>query len=294
MRLVATVPLNTPPELRAVAEDVLGAASNARFVTVASLMAYAGPDGLTLELLDAWCRAGLLHRGRVQPDPIRPEEVEYVALTMHGARALHAATGKRVPGITNARLARSSRKRMHDVLVGEVALSLHALAKHGDIDLVGVETDDRKLASVVHVVERGRDPDRIVLQPDALVVTKGAAGTEALLVEVDRSTCAPMVMGRRFKGYLAWQRELGPAKDFGIRALRVVTLVPTEARLEKLHAAALLANGGRRSGFLTFALLDDLTVCTAERWLDPIARPLGGDPGHHVRLLSFGRATRAA
>ena len=39
MRLVATVPLNTPPELRALAEDVLGAVARARFVSVGSLMA---------------------------------------------------------------------------------------------------------------------------------------------------------------------------------------------------------------------------------------------------------------
>jgi hypothetical protein len=286
MRLVATVPLNTPPELRALAENVLGAVARARFVSVASLMAYGGPDGLTLELIDAWCRAGLLHRGRVQPDPLRADEVEYVALTSVGARALYAATGRGVEGTTAARLKRSSQKRMHDVLVGEVALAVLALAKEGRIELVGVETDDRKLAHAVHIAEPGTEPERIVLQPDGLVVTRGSMGHEALLVEVDRSTTAPKRMQTRYRGYLAWQRERGPVNDFGIKALRVLTLVPTEARLEKLHAAALEANRGQRSGFLIFGLQDDATVCTAERLLELVARPLGGELGQHVRLIS--------
>jgi len=294
MRLLATAPLSTPRELRALAENVLTAISRCRFVSVGSLMAFGGPQGLTIEVLDMWCRAGLVHRGSVQPDPLRVDKVEYMALTSSGARALYAATGRRVEGITAARLKRSSQKRMHDVLVGEVALAVIALGKDSLVDLVGVETDDRKLAHAVHIAEVGQEPDRIVLQPDALIVTHGPLGKEALLVEVDRGTTAPKRMGTRYKGYLAWQRELGPARDFGIKALRILTLVPSEARLEKLHAAALDANGGKRSGFLLFALQDDLSVSTAERWLELAARPLGGDPGHRVRLLSPARAARAA
>lgn len=294
MRLVATVPLNTPPELRALAENVLGAVARARFVPVGSLMAYGGPDGLTLEILDAWCRAALLHRGRVQPDPLRPEEVEYVALTTVGARALHAATGRYVEGTTATRLKRSSQKRMHDVLCGEVALAVLALAKERRIEVVGIEADDRKLAHVVHIAEPGAEPERIVLQPDGLIVTMGPMGHEALLVEVDRSTTAPRRMQTRYRGYLAWQRERGPANDFGIKALRVLTLVPNEARLEKLHAAALEANRGQRSGFLIFGLQDDVTVCTAERLLELVARPLGGEPGQHVRPISAAMRSDAA
>jgi hypothetical protein len=294
MRPVATVPLNTPPELRALAEDVLTTVARVRFVTVGSLMAYAGPDGLSLDLLDVWCRSGLLHRDLVHPDPLRPDQIQYVALTTAGSRALQAATGRHIEGITPARLKRSSQKRMHDVLVGETALAVIALSKERQIELVGVETDDRKIATVVQVVETGREPERIVLQPDALLVTKGPLGNEALLVEVDRGTTAPKLMQTRYRGYLAWQREAGPQRDFGMKALRVLTLVPTEARLEKLHAAALEANGGRRSGFLPFGLLDDFTVFTMERWLEGAARPLGGENGQRARLLSPAPAARAA
>ncbi len=294
MRPVATLPLNTPPELRALAEDVLTTVARVRFVTVGSLMAYGGPDGLSLDLLDVWCKAGLLHRDLVHPDPLRPDQIQYVALTSAGSRALQAATGRHVESITPARLKRSSQKRMHDVLVGETALAVIALAKDGKIDLVGVETDDRKIATVVQVVGTGREPERIVLQPDALVVTRGPLGNEALLVEVDRGTTAPKRMQTRYRGYLAWQREAGPQRDFGIKALRVVTFVPTEARLEKLHSVALEANGGRRSGLLLFGLQDAFSIFTAEWWLELSARSLGSDNEQRSRLLSPAPTARAA
>jgi hypothetical protein len=237
-------------------------------------------------MLDAWCRAGLLYRGKVQPDILKADAVDYVALTAVGTRALYAATGNRIEGMSGPRLKRGSQKRNHDLQTGEMALAVTSLAKEGRIDLCGVEVDDRKLATVIHIAERGREPERIVLQPDGLIVTKGRVGNEALLVEIDRATTAPKKMQVRYRGYLHWQREQGPRHDFGIGALRVLTLVPTKARLDKLHAAALAANDGRKSGFLIFGLLDDFTVCTAERWLELAARPLGGDPEQRVRLLS--------
>jgi hypothetical protein len=294
MRPVATVPLNTPPELLRLAEDMLATVARVRFVSIASLMAYGGPDGLTPDLIDVWCKTGLLERGLVHPDPLRPEQIQYVSLTTAGARALYAATGRHVEGITPARLRRSSQKRMHDTLCGEVALSAISLAKDGAIELVGVETDDRKLATVVHVAEPGKEPERIVLQPDALIVTRGTRGSEALLVEVDRGTTAPKRMQTRYRGHLAWHAEGGPLRDFGTRSLRVLTLVPTQARLERLHAAALEASGGRRTGFLLFGLLDDYTVFTRERWLERSARPVGDDASRRVPLLAPTPGARAA
>jgi hypothetical protein len=293
MRPVATTPFNTPPELRALAEDVLTTVSRVRFVTVSSLMAYAGPDGLSLDLLDVWCRAGLLHRGLVRPDPLRADEIQYLALTTAGARALYAVSGRRVEGTTSARLRRSSQKRMHDVLVGETTLAVLALGKEGRVDVVGIETDDRKMATVVHVSELGKEPERIVLQPDALIVTEGPRGREALLVEVDRSTTAPQRMQIRYRGYLAWHREGGPERDFGVRGLRVVTLVPTESRLMTLHDAALDANAARISKFLVFGLLEDFSIFTAERWLECAARSLGDTAGPRVPLLSPTRSEAA-
>lgn len=287
-------PMNTPPDLRAMAEDVFGAIAKARFVSVGSVMAYAGPDGLTLELLDTWRRAGLLHRGAVQPDPLQPDSVEYVALTTLGARTLAAAMGAAVRGMTPARLKRSSQKRAHDLGIGEFTLAVLALAKAYRIDLVGVETDDKRLATVVHLADIGKPAERIVLQADTLVVTRGRLGSEAVLVEIDRGTTAPQRMQTRYRGYLAWQRTDGPSRHFGIKALRVLTLVPDQARLDRLHAAALEANGGRRSGFLAFGLLDDFTVCTAERLLEPSVRSLGDDFTDRIHVLSSAPQPRAA
>lgn len=278
--------MGAPPELRALAEDVFTAVGRARFVSVESLLQYAGPDGLTRELLDAWCKVELLHRAAVQPDPLKPDAIEYVALTTEGARTLEAATGRAATGMTPARLKRSSQKRAHDLFVGELALAVLSLAKDGRIDLVGVETDDRKLAHAIHLATPGKAPERIVLQPDALVVTNGPRGKEALLVEVDRGTVAPGKMQDRYRGYLAWHRGDGPQRHYGIKALRVLTLVPRMARLERLHQAALDANDGRRSGFLAFGLQGDFTVATAERLLGPIVRPLGADSGALMPALS--------
>jgi hypothetical protein len=183
---------------------------------------------------------------------------------------------------------------MHDLLVGEAALSVIALAKEGAIQLVGVETDDRKLATVVHVADLGKEPERIVLQPDALIVTVGQRGNEALLLEIDRGTTAPVRMQTRYRGMLAWQREGGPVRTFGTKSLRVVTLVPTTARLERLRQAALQANGGRRTGFLLFGLLDNYTVFTRERWLESSALPVGDDETSRVSLVPPTAIARAA
>jgi hypothetical protein len=278
--------MGAPPELRALAEDVFTSVGRARFVSTASLMQYAGPDGLTRELLDAWCKVGLLHRAAVQPDPLKPDAIEYLALTTEGARTIEAATGRAATGMTPARLKRSSQKRAHDLFVGELALAVIALAKDGRVDLVGVETDDRKLANAIYLASPGKAPERIVLQPDALVVTNGPRGKEALLVEVDRGSIAPGKMQDRYRGYLAWHRSDGPQRHYGIKALRVLTLVPTMARLERLHRAALEANGDKRSGFLAFGLQSDVTVATAERLLGPIVRPLGADANVLVPAFS--------
>jgi hypothetical protein len=286
MHLVANVPLNTPPELQGIAIEVLSAIARCRFVSTGSLMALGGPNGLTLGMVDAWCRVGLLSRGRVCPDPLQPKEIEYVALTTVGARALHSATGVKIEGIAAARLRRTSQKRAHDVFVGEVALAALALARDELIELVGVETDDRKLVSLVHIANVGQEPQRIVLQPDAMLVTEGPAGKEALLVEVDRGTTASKRMGVRYRGYLQWQREGGPFKVFGIKALRVLTLAPSEARLQQLHGAAFDANDKQRSGLLLFGLQDSASVCTAERLLDPVWRQLGSDPSSRARCVS--------
>lgn len=201
----------------------------------------------------------------------------YVALTVAGARSLSMTTTATVSGMTPARFRRSSQKRAHDLAVGEVAIAVLSLALRGAIDLQGIETDDTKLgASVVVKDDRGR-PERVHLRPDAYVQTKDERGPVGLLVEVDRGTISPGTMRARYEAYLAWSRDDGPRRDYAVKAMRVVTVVPTEARLSKLHDAAFKANGERPSGFLLFALQGDVMATEPERLMGPVARVLGRD-----------------
>ena len=74
----------------------------------------------------------------------------------------------------------------------------------------------------------------------------------------------------------------------------MLTLVPTETRLERLHNVALEANRGHRSGFLAFGLLDDFTTCTAERFIERSIRPLGATLSERVAALTETKLARAA
>lgn len=273
MHLVATAPLFTPPDLRPLAKDVFMALATARFASVASLMAFAGPLGLTCDILDAWIAAGLLAHRVVQVDALARTDAAYVTLTTKGARELFAAEEIRVDGVSSPRLKRSSQKRSHDLAVGDVALALLALARDRGIDLVGVEADDNKIAT--SVVELGIPCRPVALKADLYALLRRSSGPLGLLFEVDRGTIAPKKMRDRYAAYLAWAKRGGPEKDFGVKAMRVVTVAPDLRRLEKLHAAALEGSDGKRSGFLVFLKQADVTATEPERLMAPVARSLG-------------------
>ncbi|MFI5297583.1 MAG: replication-relaxation family protein [Polyangiales bacterium] len=265
----------------------LRAVAAARFANRLSLIAYAGPSGLVPDLIDTWVAAGLLFAGVVRLDPLTSTDTHFVSLTSLGARELSIVTGQAVPGISAARLRRSGRKLAHDVLVGEVVLAALTLGRDAGIDLVGVEADDTKLTSVG--VVPGPPPVRVPLRADALVMIRGERGPSALLVEVDRGTISRDRMQDKYAGYLAWHEAHGPERDWNLRALRVLTLVPSASRLSALHDAALAANRGRRSGLLLFALQRDVAAFDPDRMLEPIARSLGNDA--HVPLFQSRRPT---
>lgn len=264
-----------PPELRPLAVSTLKAIAAARFASRMSILAYAGPEGLTQPLLDTWTKSGLLHEGTVHLDALSPVQTTWYALTTKGARELHLATTGSPKGISSARLRRSGRKLAHDVLVGDVVLTALTLAKDGALELLGVDADDTKLTT--SAVIPGPPPVRVPLRPDALVMVRGERGPSALLVEVDRGTISRERMREKYAGYLAWLVQHGPERDWNVRALRVLTLVPSESRLKALHDAALTANEGRRSGFLLFALQRDVAPFHAERLFEPVARALGAE-----------------
>lgn len=267
----ATEPLCTPRDLRPVAERVLIALARSRFVRVESLLAFARRLGLAPDLLDLWHAAGLVYRGLFRDDPVSGITAPFVALTRAGAKALATATGHTLDGISTARLKSSSQKRAHDVGVGELALSVLSLAEDGRIELRGLETDDRKLGTTVAVQDGKLGVRSVGLQPDALVIVRGERGPVALVVEVDRGTTSVSRLRQKFLAYFAWRAAKGPERDYSVKALRVLTIVPNARRLEKLRAAALAANGGKRSGFLLFTLAPDVTAAQPERLFEPIA-----------------------
>lgn len=284
MPLVATEPFLVAREHRACALRVLRVLARVRFVTRGSLIAWAGPLGLPPDAIDAWIAAGLVHQGRVRLDPLVSDETAYLALAPAGARAIAVASGAHVEPVSSSRMKRTPQKRAHDVFVGETALAVIAAEDDGLIDLAGVETDDKKLSLRVLLDEPGSTPEVVTLRPDALVVARDGDHRSALLIEVDRGTISAKSMQRRYAAYLAWQRDGGAARDFATKALRVLTLAPSEARMKALHGAALAARSGRPCGFLLFALQDDVTPILPERMVQPVALQLGSD-GHRVSIL---------
>ena len=285
MQLTANEPFFVPTDKRELAERVFRALAIARFTRRSSLLAYAGPLGLEIELLDAWVASGLLHQDMVQLDAIAGAEEPYLALTRQGARMLSGTTGLSVDAVSPSQLKRFSQKRAHDVVVGDVALAVLALRRDQGIDLLGLETDPRRLGMLRATVAHGRDAEQIHLVPDAYVLTRGSSGPVALLVEVDRGTVSVARMRKKYEGYLAWKREGGPLRDLGVNAVRIVTTAPSQSRFNRLVGAALGASDGRKSGLLLFAAEEDLSAATPERMREPIALPLGAAAGGHVPLF---------
>lgn len=284
--LAATEPLLAPPDLRPLAEEVFTAVARARFASIPSLLAFAGPSGLTEALVETWLKAGLLHHGAAVTDPIRGTEVRYVALTGTGARELARTTATRIEGISAARLRRSSQKRAHDVAVGDFALAIMALRRDHGLDLLGLEADDKKFATSMVVAAPGEAPKRIALQADLYLALRRPSGPAGLLVEIDRGTISPEKMEDKYQGYLAWWRSGGPERDFGLKALRVLTVVPDDRRLAKLREAALRANEERHSGFLIFMKQEDASPRDPLRLSEPVVWPLG-DEGTRIPLFSM-------
>jgi hypothetical protein len=285
MSIHATTPLNVDPDERSVATYALSVLARCRYVTKASFMAAMGPLSLRPDLIEDWIKAEIVFQGMTRLDHLKGEEVPYLSLTRRGAQTLASATGIHVEGKSVIQLKRPCQKRGHDVCTGELALTVMTLAKDGFIDLVGVETDDKKLAFSTVVAESDAPPERVTLRPDAMVAAKSAYGTMGYLIETDRGTVQIKTMMRRYRAYLAWAKDCGPFRDFSIKALRVLTVASSEARMKALMDAAFEGNHGRPSGFLVFALQDNLTVCTAEWWLGPVAHALGTVPESRIPLL---------
>ncbi|MBL8680144.1 MAG: replication-relaxation family protein [Myxococcales bacterium] len=148
---------------------------------------------------------------------------------------------------------RSSLTVAHDVLRNDLGVVLELLDRRGLLRLLEWQTARSHLADAVWLMERSHAV-RVPLVADALAVVDAGDGPSTLLIETDRGTVSEKRMALRYRGYQSWWQDGGPLRRFGSKRLRVLTLVPNEARLERLRLAALKATDGRGSGLFWFAL----------------------------------------
>jgi hypothetical protein len=290
MQLHATAPFFAAPDLQPLARQVCTVLGIVRFARDSRVLAYAGPLGLTPDMLETWIASGVLRRGLVHPDPTSSHCDPYLALGTTGARMLSEAAGLPVRGMSPAAMKRASQKRAHDVDVGDVCLAVLGLSQADQIRILGLEADPKKVPVCLAALASKRGPERIALQPDAYVLSEGPHGPAALLIEVDRGTISLARMARKYASYLAWKEFGGPERDLAIRGVRVLTIAPTERRALALHTAALAGNHGKRSGFLLFATQRD--VLEPGGLLAPCARPLGSQPDQLVSPFAPSREDR--
>lgn len=170
----------------------------------------------------------------------------------------------------------------HELVRNECGLVLELLARRGQLRLEHWETNRTRLAAAAHLLEQGH-LTRVPLVADARAVVRVRDQAEVLLIEIDMGTVSLPRMARKYEGYVAWWRDGGPARRFGIPALRVLTIASTPARVERLLDAARASTGGRGLGLLWFAPRSVLSLDEPERFLAPLWRRADED-GAPVRL----------
>ena len=275
MLLEALQPLHADAARRAAAVETFSALANVRMATREGLLAFGARSGFDAQLLTLWRALGLLQRAQVPAGTLATDLVDVLALTPAGARELTHATGTVARGISPVRFKRSGRKLLHDASLGDAALAILAAAREGLLDLVGVETDDRMLSTSAVVTSPGAHPARVPLQPDGYVVARDKGRLRGLLLELDRDTISPVKMAAKYAAYFAWQAQGGPERAFGVKATRLLTIVPNASRLKRLHDAAFRATGEHRSGFFLFVEAEHLTARDPARLVEPIVTVLG-------------------
>lgn len=175
------------------------------------------------------------------------------------ARALEVDPGS-VPYSTKSTCERSAMFLDHQLALSRFALLLaHDLdGENAPAKLYSWETDAERLADAVHLLHDPKHLGRQPLVADGLAIVRGCRGVEGLLVEIDRGTERPGYMAKKYRGYLEWWREGGPARKFSLRAIRLLTVAPDARRVERLREACNEATTKRASGLFWFASEEDL------------------------------------
>lgn len=156
----------------------------------------------------------------------------------------------RLPG-----LRRGLHRLAHDLERNELGLVLEALDARGVFRLERWVTSASRIAFAAHLPTRG-GLGRIPLVADALAVLRVGSRLDAVLIEIDMGSVSLDRMRSKFAGYLAWWQSGGPLTRFGLRSVRVLTLAPTPARIERLRQAAEGLTNGGGLGLLWFGPLD--------------------------------------
>jgi hypothetical protein len=252
------------PDVQTSSLDLLHALAQHQFLSVAQLAALLEAhadevipmlDGLVArKLVTKLCGAGTIEA---------PAAATAYAVTRRGAAVLGAATGER----TRAPDRRKSLFMLdHDLCRNDLFMVLTQLHRRGALELLRWETARAKLADSVWLRTRGKEL-RVPLVPDALAVLRVAGRVSALIVEIDRGTVSSSRMQTKYLGYHAWWKTSGPARRFGLSAVRVLTIAPTQKRVSQLRAVAEKAVAGSAPGLFWFGTQSSVDTAEPSRLL---------------------------
>lgn len=237
--------------------------------------------GIAAEEIEALVGSDLVFRLPLQRRLTEKETTDVLALRRQGAlelARLHDFEPGTVPYSTRSTCERSAMFLDHELAVARFALLLarDLGAQDAPARLLSWETDADRLADAAHVTHDPKHLGRQPLVADGLAIVHGPRGPEGLLVEIDRGTERPGYMARKYAGYLAWWKEGGPERKFGVKAMRLLTVAPDAKRVERLREACAEATGKRAGGLFWFAADDEIMRegFHAPAWSTPRAEKL--------------------
>jgi len=264
-----------PPSLRLTErdQDLLAALGSHRFLSVPQVVAL---------FFDSTSRAQTrlrqLHQGGLVIQvfvPVRPYDRKshtVFALSARGARLLSELRGiPRPPHLCDSDR-RSGLFLDHTLRRNDVRICLELLDRTlpGFQLLVWKQKPEEVRAGAV-VQTGARKRERVPIVPDGFFAFRYLRQLHAFCLETDMGTVRLARMELRYKAYWKWWKEGGARRRFGPLPLRVLTMAPTDRRLDALRKAAMRApeGGGRGSRLFWFAKLSAADLDGPEALLSP-------------------------
>jgi hypothetical protein len=93
----------------------------------------------------------------------------------------------------------------------------------------------------------------ITIVPDAVAIVRTAAGSIALVLDVDTGTLSMKRMRQRYEAYVRWWEHGGAAERFDVSMVRVLVITAHTHRLARLRDAAHGVASGRARHLFWFA-----------------------------------------